>query len=111
MIATATRETMRERQLNIRLSEEEATRLDTIAKHYGLNSAGLIRMLLKRAEGDVKVAAATPVGQHGQESLNRANTAEQRAIIMSVVEPVLEKLYVRILSELRPSTQPLIDAQ
>ena len=39
---------MRERQLNIRLSEEESTRVDLVAEHYGLNVAALLRMLVKR---------------------------------------------------------------
>lgn len=40
----------RERLFNIRLSEEEAARLDRLASHYGLNAAGVIRMLLKRED-------------------------------------------------------------
>jgi predicted DNA-binding protein len=32
----------------MRLSDEEGTRLDSIAEHYGLNGVGVIRMLLKR---------------------------------------------------------------
>lgn len=39
---------MRERQINIRLSEDEATRLDRVTSHYGLNVANLFRMLIKR---------------------------------------------------------------
>jgi hypothetical protein len=46
---------MRERQLNIRLSEEEADRLERVAEHYGLNVPSLIRMLVKRE--DDKIAA------------------------------------------------------
>ena len=38
---------MRERQLNIRLSEEEAQRFERVADHYGLNIAATIRMLFK----------------------------------------------------------------
>lgn len=41
-------QTMRERQINIRLSDEEAQRLDALAAHYGLNIAGVLRMLVKR---------------------------------------------------------------
>jgi hypothetical protein len=32
----------------MRMSEEEFTRLDAVAKHYGLNAAGVLRMLVKR---------------------------------------------------------------
>lgn len=39
---------MREKQFNIRLNDEEAARLEEVTKHYGLNGAGLFRMLLKR---------------------------------------------------------------
>jgi hypothetical protein len=41
---------VREKQINIRLSDEEADRLDRLATHYGLNVAGVIRMLTKREE-------------------------------------------------------------
>jgi predicted DNA-binding protein len=44
--------TMREKQLNIRLSDEESERLEFVAQHHGLNGANLFRMLLKR-EADV----------------------------------------------------------
>ena len=43
---------MRERMFTMRLSELEGDRLDALAKHYGLNAVGVIRMLLKR-DGDV----------------------------------------------------------
>jgi predicted DNA-binding protein len=41
-------EDMREKQLNIRLNEEETARVEALAKHYGLGEAALVRMLLKR---------------------------------------------------------------
>ena len=44
---------MREKQLNIRLNPEEAKRVARLAKHYGLNASGLIRMLLKNEERNV----------------------------------------------------------
>ncbi|MEO7032742.1 MAG: hypothetical protein ABI548_02840 [Polyangiaceae bacterium] len=39
---------MREKQLNIRLSPEEAARLEAIAEHYSLSAAAVLRMLVKR---------------------------------------------------------------
>lgn len=39
---------MRERLFTMRMSLEEGERLDDVAKHYGLNAAGLLRMLVKR---------------------------------------------------------------
>jgi predicted DNA-binding protein len=39
---------MREKLFTMRMSDEESTRLDTVAKHYGLNAAGVLRMLVKR---------------------------------------------------------------
>ncbi|MFO0658888.1 MAG: hypothetical protein U0165_03505 [Polyangiaceae bacterium] len=39
---------MREKMFNMRLSVEEAERLERVAKHYGLNGSGVIRMLIKR---------------------------------------------------------------
>lgn len=41
----------------IRMSEEERTRADLVAKHYGLNVADTIRMLMKR-EADRILATA-----------------------------------------------------
>jgi predicted DNA-binding protein len=49
--------TMRERQLNVRLSEEESERLETVASHYGLNAAAIIRMLVKREYDAIKAAS------------------------------------------------------
>jgi len=39
---------MRERLFTMRMSDEETQRIDALAKHYGLNAAGVIRMLVKR---------------------------------------------------------------
>jgi len=47
---------MRERLFTMRMSEEEASRLDAVSKHYALNAAGAIRMLVKR-EYDTVCAA------------------------------------------------------
>jgi predicted DNA binding CopG/RHH family protein len=41
---------MREKQLNIRLSEEEADRVAFLTDHHGVNAAALLRMLLKKEE-------------------------------------------------------------
>jgi hypothetical protein len=38
----------RERQFNMRLSDDEVRRLDALADHYGVNAANLVRMLLRR---------------------------------------------------------------
>lgn len=51
---------MRERMFTMRLSEDESLRLDRIAGHYGLNAAGLIRMLLKKEERDLGATLVTP---------------------------------------------------
>ena len=45
---------VREKQLNIRLSDEEAERLDFVCRHYGLNGANLFRMLLTREETAIR---------------------------------------------------------
>jgi transposase len=41
---------VRAKTFNIRFSDEEWTRLDAIASHYGITAAAVIRMLLKREE-------------------------------------------------------------
>lgn len=46
---------MREKLFTMRVSEEESARLELVAKHYGLNAAGALRMLIKR-EADAIVA-------------------------------------------------------
>jgi len=51
---------MRERQLNIRLSEDEAARLDALADHYGINVAAVIRMLAKREADALGLAQGRP---------------------------------------------------
>ncbi|MGO9833453.1 MAG: hypothetical protein ACLP1X_04490 [Polyangiaceae bacterium] len=38
----------REKLFNMRMSAEEWARIEFLAKHYSLNAAGLIRMLVKR---------------------------------------------------------------
>jgi len=45
--------TMRERQLNIRLTPEEDARFDRVAKHYGLTVPDVVRLLMKREEHDL----------------------------------------------------------
>lgn len=57
---------MREKLFTMRMSEEESLRLETVARHYGLNAAGLIRMLLKRehdAVGRDRTPAAPAVAK------------------------------------------------
>ena len=51
----------REKLFNMRMSAEEWERLDFLAKHYGLNAAGVLRMLVKREADAIqgKAPAAT----------------------------------------------------
>ena len=51
---------MRERQLNIRLSEEEETRLDAVCAHLGINAANLFRMMLKEKARALGVEPSPP---------------------------------------------------
>jgi len=39
---------VRERQLNVRLNDQEAQRLEAIEQRVGLNGANLVRMWIKR---------------------------------------------------------------
>jgi hypothetical protein len=50
---------VRERQVNVRMSDDEADRLDVVCRHYGLNGANLFRMLVQR-EYNALVPAAPP---------------------------------------------------
>lgn len=49
---------VREKQINMRLSEEEAARLDFLTEHYGINTSALLRMLLKKEEDAVHATLA-----------------------------------------------------
>lgn len=49
----------REKLFNMRMSAEEWERLEGLAKHYGLNAAGVLRMLVK-ADFDRLQAEAKP---------------------------------------------------
>ena len=69
--------TMREKVFNLRLSDEEAARLDAIATHYGLNAAGVIRMLVKR-EHDA-ITPPTIVKLQGPKSAEDIERLQQRA--------------------------------
>ena len=53
---------VRAKLFNVRFSDEEWARLEALCNHYGLNAAGLIRMLLKKEEREVFAAreAAPP---------------------------------------------------
>ena len=44
------------RMFTIRFSEEELSRLEKVAKFYGLTQAGVLRMLLVREERQIEVA-------------------------------------------------------
>ena len=50
---------MRERLFTMRMSDEEHSRLDEVSKHYGLNAAGAIRMLVKREHDALTEARPT----------------------------------------------------
>ena len=88
---------MRERQLNIRLSEEESRRVDFVAEHYGLNVAALLRMLVKR-EADALAARpsvyaprpgdppAPPMSAEHREGLRRIKPAKNSP--STILDPV-----------------------
>lgn len=49
---------LRERLFTMRMSEEEWQRADALAKHFGLNLAGVIRMVLKEKARELGVEPA-----------------------------------------------------
>lgn len=76
---------MRETQLNIRLSDEEAERFKRVADHYGLNVAGTIRMLFKEKARDLgfepinlATAVAAKQGHEPAKSLMAARLAAKK---------------------------------
>lgn len=50
----------REKQLNVRLSDDEAARLGFLTEHFGINPAALFRMLLKKEERVVREELGMP---------------------------------------------------
>lgn len=53
---------LREKLFTMRMSEEERARSEALASHFGLNVAGLIRMLLKEKARELALepSAAAP---------------------------------------------------
>ena len=49
---------MREKQVNIRLSNDEAALLDAVLDHYGVNVANLFRMMLKKERRELGLDVA-----------------------------------------------------
>jgi hypothetical protein len=56
-------EMAREKQINFRVSDEEAARFDLVAEHYGLAVSASIRMLVKREAEQIGDARATKPAQ------------------------------------------------
>lgn len=52
--------TLRERLFTMRMSNEEWERADRLARHYGLNLAGVLRMLMMDRERELGLAPAAP---------------------------------------------------
>jgi predicted DNA-binding protein len=55
-----TTDVAREKQLNIRLSAEESERIEALTAHYGINTAALIRMLVKREADSLGFVVEAP---------------------------------------------------
>jgi hypothetical protein len=53
---------VRERQVNIRLSEEESELLELVSKYYGLNGANLFRMFITREANALRSATPSATG-------------------------------------------------
>ncbi len=52
-------DTMRETQMNVRLTADEAARVAAVAEHYGLSGPNLVRMLIKREADALGITAKT----------------------------------------------------
>jgi hypothetical protein len=84
---------MRERMFTMRLNEEEATRLDKLATHYGLNAAGVIRMLLKREEDGLAHLAHRHERTMFQGEVDRVTEAAARSGVVG--EPLVDYAAMR----------------
>jgi len=47
---------MREKQFNVRCTNEEWARLERVANHHGVNPANVVRLLVKREDEAIKNA-------------------------------------------------------
>lgn len=65
---------MRERLFNIRFSDEEWSRLETLKEHLGLDAANLVRMLLKEKARELGIE-----GAHVQRSATAAKKKRRAA--------------------------------
>jgi hypothetical protein len=54
---------VRERQVNIRLSEQESELLELVSKHYGLNGANLFRMFITREANALRAQAPSTIAE------------------------------------------------
>ncbi|MCE7894794.1 MAG: hypothetical protein DYH12_34670 [Sorangiineae bacterium PRO1] len=50
----------RNRQLNIRVSDEEIDRLEDLSEHYGISTSAVLRMLVKREADMVERLGTSP---------------------------------------------------
>lgn len=62
-------EDVREKLFTIRMTDEERERAERIARQYGLNVAGVIRMLLKREDDALQRTAPTVEPRLGAKDL------------------------------------------
>ncbi len=66
-------ETMRERLFTMRLAEDEAARLEAVARFYGMPAAALIRMLVQReAESLTRGKSVDPLATKDREKRARS---------------------------------------
>ena len=56
----STVETMRERQLLVRLNAEEFARAEAVANHYGVSAANTVRLLFKEKSRELGLEVAQP---------------------------------------------------
>jgi hypothetical protein len=54
---------VRERQVNIRLSDQESELLELVSKHYGLNGANLFRMFITREANALRALATSTIAE------------------------------------------------
>lgn len=62
-----TTEVMRKKQFNIRLSQEEETRLNRVSAHWGVSPTSVLRMLLKREDDAIRERQQREKGAVGDE--------------------------------------------
>lgn len=99
---------MREKLFTMRMSADENARLEAVATHYGLNGAGVIRMLLKREHESILGADLEPEDFELLRTLPADGTAMTRPHLTKALKG---ELHAKSVAWIGPSVSRLLRHQ